>query len=128
MKRFIPVSLFLLFIFWIIWQADSKGTNYLFRWVDSIPFKDKWGHFSLYGTLALMLDFALKSRHWLLFKIRIPTAAILVITFAIVEEITQLWIPSRNFDLIDIMADFAGVFLFVFCGRKVNEFRIFLLK
>jgi VanZ family protein len=37
--------------------------------------------------------------------------AVIVLTFAAIEECTQYYIPSRTFDLWDLAADFVGVVL-----------------
>jgi len=38
--------------------------------------------------------------------------AIIVLSFAIIEEFSQIYITSRTFDLYDILADIVGVILF----------------
>jgi VanZ family protein len=123
MKRYFFVTAFFIFILFIIWEANHNGTNYFFRSVEMLPFKDKIGHFTLYGLLAFLLDLALRGRNWKLFKRYIPAAFVIVMTFAIAEEITQYWIPARNFDLIDALADFFGVCAFVALSRIFLHYR-----
>ena len=40
--------------------------------------------------------------------------SIIVLTFATLEEFSQYYIPSRTFDIWDLLADFIGVVLFSF--------------
>ena len=117
MKRFIPFTLFFLFIIWVISQANSYGTNYLFEWVDNVPYKDKVGHFTLYGILAVLFDLALNKANWHVKSWGISKAAVFVLTFAILEEFTQIWIPARNFDWVDGLADLIGIFTMVYASR-----------
>lgn len=120
MKRYIPFALFFIFILWVIAQADTNGTNYFFTWVAHIPLKDKMGHFMLYGILALLLDNALKYSNWQFRHIKVAKAVLLVLVFAIVEEIAQVWIPARNFDLKDALADVLGVCSMVYGFRWIR--------
>jgi len=46
------------------------------------------------------------------YKLHIQIGAIIVLTFATLEEFSQYYIPSRTFDLGDLLADFVGVILF----------------
>lgn len=113
MKRFLAVSGFFAFILCVIYEANSHGTNYVFRSVENIPYKDKIGHFGLYGLLAALLDYALRSRNYYWKSRAIPMALVWVMGFAILEEISQYWIPTRDCDYKDALADLLGVLLFV---------------
>ena len=113
MKRFLAVSGFFAFILCVIYEANSHGTNYVFRSVENIPYKDKIGHFGLYGLLAALLDYALRSRNYYWKSKAIPVALVWVMGFAILEEISQYWIPTRDCDYKDALADLLGVLLFV---------------
>ena len=101
---------FFIFILFIIYLADSADHNFAFRLIGHIPYGDKAMHALLYGTMALFLNYGLNYRS---FK-TVQLGAIIVLVFATLEEITQYWIPSRTFDLVDLLADFIGVILFSF--------------
>ncbi len=74
----------------------------------AIPYGDKLGHATLYGVMAMLLNYGLSYR-----KIKgLQLGAVLVLTFAILEEFSQIYIPSRTFDLYDILADIVGVLIF----------------
>ena len=106
-KITLPLGFFI-FISSIIFIADNASYNFALRWVGAIPYGDKIAHTILYGTMAMFLNYGLSYR-----KIKgLQLGAVLVLTFAILEEFTQIYVPSRTFDLYDILADFAGVILF----------------
>lgn len=120
MRRFLAVSSFFVFILFIIWEANHASTNIFFKYAEAFPFKDKVGHFSLYGILAMLLDRAMQERNYPLRFILIPISIIWVLAFATIEEFTQIFIPNRNFDLLDLAADVFGVFFFVALSRMVE--------
>ena len=103
---------FFIFIAFIIYLADTANHNFAFRLIGHIPYGDKLMHALLYGIMALFLNFGVKykSYKWLGFNMQL--GAVLVLVFATIEEISQYWLPSRTFDLVDLLADFFGVILF----------------
>jgi len=126
-----PLSFFI-FISYIIFLADTADHNFAFRLVGHIPYGDKIAHALLYGVMALLLNYALGFH-----KVRLPThlfkpfskihgalanapymSSLVVLTFATLEEFSQYFIPSRTFDMGDLLADFAGVVLFSFWRIK----------
>ena len=136
-RVFVPLSFFI-FISIIIFLADTADHNFAFRLVGHIPYGDKFFHALLFGLMALVLNYGLDFR-----RVRFPThrlnpfsqngalgnapytfhlqlGSIIVLIFATIEECTQYYIPSRTFDLGDLLADLVGVVLFSFI-RKRNE-------
>jgi VanZ family protein len=106
-RWFLPLSFFI-FISYIIFLADTADHNFAFRLVGHIPNGDKVAHALLYGVMAFFLNYGLKFRKYHTFQL----GSIIVLTFAIIEELSQYYIPSRTFDLGDLGADFVGVILF----------------
>ena len=126
-----PLSFFI-FISYIIFLADTADHNFAFRLVGHVPYGDKIAHAVLYGVMALLLNYALGFR-----RVRLPThlfkpfskihgalanapyiGSIIVLTFATLEEFSQYYIPSRTFDMGDLLADVVGVALFSFWRVK----------
>ncbi len=105
---------FFIFISSIIFLADTADHNFAFRLLGNIPYGDKLGHIFLYGMMAWFLNFGLKFKSYRLFGFNMQIGALIVLAFAIIEELTQYYIPSRSFDLYDILGDFIGVTLFSF--------------
>lgn len=78
--------------------------------VQSIPSGDKAGHFLLFGTLAFLANQAVaRSGGSLAWHLRV-TALVVVVVMA--EEFSQIFLPYRNFDRMDLVADLAGIVLF----------------
>ena len=103
----LPLGFFII-ILYIIFRADTADYNFAFRVIGQIPYGDKIMHALLYGVMAMLLNYGLKYKK--VYKHQL--GALLVLTFAILEECTQYYIPSRTFDLYDICADVVGVVLF----------------
>jgi len=100
--------IFFLFILYIIHLANS-GNSALFEFVRSIPYGDKIGHCVIFGTLTFFVVFASKFRFFRLGKLSVYYGTAAITLFVIAEEISQMFIPSRTFDWIDLSADFVGI-------------------
>lgn len=109
--KFFPSVLFFGFILGIIYDADLDRDNVLIRLVHGIPFGDKICHFLLYGVMALLLNYALGFKNVVLMGRTFLLGSVIILTFAIAEEFTQLAFESRTFDLLDMAGDIAGVYL-----------------
>jgi len=105
---------FFIFIIFIIYLADTAEHNFAFRLIGNIPYGDKLMHGLLYGVMALLLNYGLTFKSYKLLGFQLQVGAIIVLVFATLEEISQYWLPSRTFDLVDLLADFVGVILFSF--------------
>jgi len=106
-----PLSFFI-FISFIIYLADTANYNFAFSIVKHIPYGDKVMHLLLYGIMALSLNYGLNFKSHKILGFNMQLGAIIVLTFAIIEEGTQYYIPSRSFDLYDILSDIIGVVVF----------------
>lgn len=105
------------FICWIIFLADTGAPNYFIDAIRRIPGGDKLGHMWLYGLLSLALSYAWRDqpRGYL----GLPLGCALVLAFAILEECTQAFFPTRTLDFADVAADYIGVQLASwFTGRN----------
>lgn len=116
-KRILYPVAFFGFISFIIYQADTAHYNYAFHMVGKIPYGDKIGHIVLYGFMAFLLNYGLEGRKW--FKQQI--GSLLVLVFSVLEEISQLYFPSRSFDIADITASVVGIILFTVLFQIVNK-------
>lgn len=103
----LPAILFFAFICGVIYLANAGSDNVIFAAVKTIPFGDKLGHACLFGFLTLLTNRALSWsfawRTWLQFG---STA---VLTFALVEELSQHFNPNRTLDGVDVVADLIGI-------------------
>lgn len=107
--RFIPISLAVVFILWIIIDADLGIENPFVQLVQQVPWGDKVGHLCIFASLTLLANYALSYSHFKLFEMEILTGSILVLGFALTEEGTQSFFPTRTFDFGDILGDLLGI-------------------
>jgi len=101
---------FAVFLALIIGLADTASLGVL-HGVYDWPYGDKLGHFTLYGTLALLIGLALLQRR----PDRRPsgqllTGYLIMILLVTLEELSQAWIPTRSPDPFDLTASYLGVF------------------
>jgi VanZ family protein len=121
-KRFLWPSLailFSLFICWIIFLADTGQKIFASTYVRHLPFGDKAGHFLLYGILAFLVNLALNNRKVNILSQRVLLGASLVLAFAVLEEFTQIYLSTRDFEVWDILCDLGGVICFSWLSIKV---------
>ena len=119
LRILLPLSFFL-FISFIIYLADTADHNFAFRLIGHIPYGDKLMHGLLYGVMAFLLNYGLNFKSKKIFGFNLQIGAMIVLTFAGLEEITQYWLPSRTCDVFDFVADTVGVTLFslILWGRR----------
>ena len=111
---------FFIFISFIIYLADTANYNFAFRVIGHIPNGDKLMHGLLYGVMTLLLNYGLNFKSKKIFGFNMQMGAIIVLTFAGLEEITQHWLPSRTCDIFDFVADTVGVVLFSLVSWRKN--------
>ena len=117
--RWIAAGVWLAAVGFIIFCADRRLLKPMFSFITSHPGLDKAGHFILVGGTAFLLNVALNfrrsralGRDWLV-------GGMLVAAIFTLEEFSQLWFPSRTFDLGDLAADYAGILFFGWLARRV---------
>jgi polysaccharide biosynthesis protein VpsQ len=102
---------FCAFILWIIFEADTGADNIFINLVRLIPCGDKLGHVLLYGGLALLLNLLLMRRTIALRSLRFQWGSVLVLIFAVLEELSQGLFATRSLDGWDVLADLLGVYV-----------------
>ena len=107
----------------IIYFADRGLLKPVYAFIGVHPGSDKVGHFVLIGALAGLLNLALGLREvrwlgrgWLL-------GSVLIVIFCTLEEISQLWLPARSFDLLDLAGDYAGILFFGWLAKRIARWR-----
>jgi polysaccharide biosynthesis protein VpsQ len=105
-RRWLVFGGFLSFVGLVILLADTGSARWLFSWMEDHPGSDKVGHFFLVGTLAFFLNVALGGRK----IVGLMLGSVLIGIVLTIEEASQAWFPSRNFDMLDLCANLAGVF------------------
>ena len=79
-----------------------------------VPYADKIVHFAVYGVLGLSLRWPLRRRHWL-----VPVAVTAL--YGITDELHQLLVPGRSFEIADMAADLFGALLGVRVGKLMGK-------
>jgi VanZ family protein len=109
MKRWLPFLLFLSLIVGIT-IADNLGRlRSLINLITAVPGGDKCGHAIFIGTLAFLLNYALKGRMIKIGSLKILLGCVIIAVAMTMEEFSQIWIPSRSFDLLDLAANYFGI-------------------
>jgi VanZ family protein len=115
----VVLALYVLLVVGIITLANVGGTEQVFAVVRLVPYGDKLGHFVLIGLLALLADLALGRRDVTVGTMKVPLGPAIVSVLVVLEELSQIALPTRSFDLLDLTADALGIALFVAIGRRV---------
>lgn len=84
----------------IVMLADLGVLGGLVRWIHEIPYADKVAHFGFAVGLGAVLEAALG---------RGGRALLVAAPLVLLEELSQLVVPGRTFDLGDLAADFVGL-------------------
>ena len=109
MKRWIPFVLWLLFMGTIIICADRSLARPMFDFVGRYLGSDKLAHTVGMCALGFTLNYALRARTVPLKCYRVQLGGLIVAVVITIEECSQIWIPSRSFDLLDLAANYAGI-------------------
>jgi polysaccharide biosynthesis protein VpsQ len=96
----------------IVFLADQKKYQPLFRPIREMPYGDKLGHLVLMGLFSFLLNMALGCRTWRIRQINLLRGSLIVALLVTLEEFSQLFVPYRTFDLGDLLCDYTGIFLF----------------
>ena len=125
MQKFFNVTavVFSLFILSIIYHANTDGSMGAMIAVGSIMHGDKIAHFFLFGSFSFVMNLAFSCKTWRWLGISVYRGTALVLLFATIEELSQHFISRRNFDLLDLLADFLGLLFFAVITRCIY-FRI----
>jgi len=118
-------------MYWILSAANTRSKNSLLSISSSLPHGDKIGHFLVMGLLAFMVNRLLDNRFQMIGKRKFLLGSLIVAAIVTAEEFCQIFIPSRTFSPFDLIADFAGIFIFgrlaVWLGRQwqIDLFQLF---
>ncbi len=99
-------SLFLL----LILMLANNGSDLILLFTQ-FPMADKIGHFSLFGALAFLVNKALSCRTRIWFGKVILVGSFWVLALVALEELSQIFINTRQFDVTDFMYDCVGIYL-----------------
>jgi hypothetical protein len=107
----VALVLFAAFLIWLVCLADTGHLPRIFALVQWIPWGDKLGHLVLFGILAFLVNLRFRAGETRLGPFTVLKGSTLVAAAVSLEECSQLFFPSRTFDLVDLAADFVGIWL-----------------
>lgn len=127
LKLFLKLAgiFFICFVLYLLIIVDLKIPNRFAEWVEYLPFKDKMGHFLLIGTLAFFTNILFDLKRVSFLNKKILLGSLIITVFITIEEFSQIFLSNRNFDLIDLVCNYAGIlvfgFLSVILGNYLNK-------
>jgi len=115
-RAWLPAVAYMTFI-WVL----SSGTHDIS--FEQLPFKDKAAHFCEYGLLGLLTAHAVL-RTWTKLPVwrALLLAALLTSAWGFFDELHQAFVPGRDSDAMDLLADTLGGFVGAFCFRVIERF------
>lgn len=112
--------LFTLFIVFIIFSANTGRNLALFQ-ITNLPYGDKIAHAGLIGMLTFLLNLAFQSKTFTYLNKNWLIVSVGMVILATIEEFSQIWIASRNFDLLDLGANYFGILVGSFLVFRVRK-------
>lgn len=119
---------FVVFLFTLIWLADTGHGQWLYRLARLVPGEDKTGHFMLFGVLSLLVNVVLQCSNLRLGRLTLLKGSLIVSLFAMAEEISQLCFRSRTFDLMDLAAGLVGIWMFGRLAARLTKQQLALAR
>ena len=96
----------------IVVLANRGMASRMFAAAGWVPFGDKVGHMVLMGLLAFFLNGALCCRTVPFVRWRLLVGSLFAYLIVFTEEVSQLGMASRTFDVYDLLFDAVGISLF----------------
>jgi polysaccharide biosynthesis protein VpsQ len=102
---------FSVFLTGLVVLADAGRGQWLFHLAHWVPGSDKTGHFVLFGLLAFLVNVVMRGSVLRIGRLPLLQGSVVVALVAVAEEVSQLGFVARTFDLRDLGAGLAGIFL-----------------
>jgi hypothetical protein len=125
LKKYIfPIIAFCYAVFlgYTIYAANTRTPFFFIEFIRHIPCGDKIGHFCLIGSMSFLLNLALKIRKVNIANINLLLGSLIMFITVSLEEMTQLFIASRTFDLVDLFFNYLGIFVFSILAKFVGKY------
>ncbi|MCI5208613.1 MAG: hypothetical protein D3910_07430 [Candidatus Electrothrix sp. ATG2] len=102
-------ALFLAFLLYVIYAANQGTLPFFIRRLYLFPGGDKVGHFVLLGIASFFANQVLYPRHFLVFGKVFFVGTLILLVAITAEEISQLFLAHRTFDLLDLSFSYLGI-------------------
>jgi polysaccharide biosynthesis protein VpsQ len=116
----LSLLLFCAFLGLVIYTEDVGAGSRYWGWVNHVPLGDKLCHCAFMFTFSVLTNLALRCRAIHLGGQTVLLGTVIVTIVVVAEEFSQLWIPGRDFDLLDLAADLIGIACGTLVARKLQ--------
>ena len=113
--------LFIVFISYMIYSANTGSIPPIIRQIYMFPGGDKVGHIVLLGLLSFFVNNYLYPRHIRILGKSIFMGTLIVFCLITLEELSQLFIAMRAFDLRDLFCSYLGILAGDVSVRYMNK-------
>ena len=117
--------LFFAFFVLVLYMANTNTFPQFIRTVYDFPGGDKVGHVVMLMLLSFAVNMILRGKRFYVFKKSLLLGSIVTLLFITLEELHQIFIPTRTFDLLDLMCSYIGIGVGDFLARKVSYYLTF---
>ena len=93
----------------MIYAADQGVLPFFIRQLYMFSGGDKLGHFVLLAIASFLANQLLCPRHFLVFGKVFFVGTLIVLIAITAEEISQVFIANRTFDLVDLFCSYLGI-------------------
>ncbi len=90
---------------------ETPAGLYIKDVIASIPYCDKVVHFSMMITMSFLLGHATRLRRVNILGQNLLFSSLLLAIGISIEEFSQAFIPARNFEIMDMVCNYAGIYL-----------------
>ncbi len=103
---------FIILLIGIIIIANVGLGSTAFTFLKYIPGGDKTGHFFLIGMLSFLVNLSMGAKTTTWKSMSVLKGSLIVFLVVVTEEFSQIFLKYRGFDLVDLLADAAGILVF----------------
>jgi len=103
------VVAFILLLTTLLYIANTQGTGVFNGITGVIPYGDKVGHCLLYGLLTWVMIVFTKHKVFAVKSVAIYWGTAITFAFTSIEEGSQLFLSTRTFDWMDLLANAIGI-------------------
>ncbi len=105
--KFMRIAVFILSAYWLL---IFVGTHLPAPALPALGTSDKLLHLAAFAGLAFLLAWAIPSGRWPLSR-NLALAAAIAFGYAVLDELSQQFIPGRTCDPLDVAADTVGILI-----------------
>ena len=111
MKLKVLTLLYLLSFIGIVFLASSGSplSFVIYAKLKCIPFYDKILHFFLLGGMTFLVNTSFSTKKINIGRFAVLLGTLIIGTIITFEEFSQIFLPHRNFEIMDLICDYAGI-------------------